>query len=111
MRDGQWLDNKTYTNFSHKQNEYAIKLSEVPAIRVSWERGGPDCSVSGSACKVEKSEEGEGKESAAPVARNRVLICLRRAALSLAMTTASLSLATSLSPCGLRLTYATSRCR
>ncbi len=64
MRDAQWLDNKTYTNFSHKQNEYAIKLSEVAAIRVSWERGGPDCSVTGSACKVEKSEEGEGKESA-----------------------------------------------
>jgi len=64
MRDAQWLDSKSYTNFSHKQNQYAIRLSEVPAIRVSWERGGPDCSVSGSACKVEKSEEGEAKESA-----------------------------------------------
>ncbi len=57
MRDTQWLDNRTYTNFSRQQNEYAIRLSDVPAIRASWERGGPDCPISGSSCKVEKSEE------------------------------------------------------
>lgn len=59
LRDVQWLDNKTYANFSHKQNEYAIKLSDVPAIRESWERGGPDCAITGSVCKPEKPEEGE----------------------------------------------------
>jgi len=65
MRDGQWLDNKTYTGFSHKQNQYAIKLSEVPAIRISWERGGPDCSLANSAkCEAPKSEDSEHKESA-----------------------------------------------
>ncbi len=65
MRDGQWLDNKTYGRFSHKQNEYAIKLSDVAAIRNSWERGGPDCSVADSAsCKPAKSEEAEHKEPA-----------------------------------------------
>jgi hypothetical protein len=66
VRDAQWLDNKTYEAFSHKQNEYAVKLSEVAAIRASWERGGPDCAVGGSpARKTEKSGEGEEKESAA----------------------------------------------
>ena len=65
MRDGQWLDNKTYEGFSHKQNEYAIKLSETSLIRSSWERGGPDCSISGSSTpKTEKSEEGESEEPA-----------------------------------------------
>ena len=65
MRDGQWLDNKTYECFSHKQNEYAIKLSEASAIRASWERGGPDCSLSGASMpKVEKSEEGESEKPA-----------------------------------------------
>jgi hypothetical protein len=65
MRDAQWLDNKTYEGFSHTQNEYAIKLSEVAAIRTSWERGGPDCVVSGaSVCKPEKPEGGEEKEAA-----------------------------------------------
>ncbi|QNI31120.1 hypothetical protein H7849_18730 [Alloacidobacterium dinghuense] len=70
MRDAQWLDNRTYCTFSHKQNEYAIQLSEVPAIRASWERGGPDCSISGaSTCKPEKSEEGENKEAHCPQSR------------------------------------------
>jgi hypothetical protein len=65
MRDAQWLDNRTYEGFSHKQNEYAIKLSEVAAIRASWERGGPDCVVSGaSSCKPEKPEGGEEKAAA-----------------------------------------------
>ncbi len=71
MRDAQWLDNKTYVNFSHKQNEYAIKLSEVPAIRTSWERGGPDCFLSGSACKAEKSEEGESAVPAGDCPKSR----------------------------------------
>jgi hypothetical protein len=58
MRDAQWLDNKTYGNFSHRQNEYAIRLSEVPVIRASWERGGPDCPISASsACKTESADE------------------------------------------------------
>jgi hypothetical protein len=65
MRDAQWLDNRTYEGFSHKQNEYAIKLSDVAAIRASWERGGPDCVVSGaSSCKPEKPEGGEEKAAA-----------------------------------------------
>src|SRR6202008_847358 len=64
MRDAQWLDNKTFENLCHKQNEYAIKLSEVPEIRESWERGGPDCLVSGSPASKADKQEGEEKEAA-----------------------------------------------
>ena len=65
MRDAQWLDNITFENFSHQQNQYAIKVSEVAAIRTSWERGGPDCSLTeSSASKAAQSGEAEDKELA-----------------------------------------------
>ena len=69
MRDSQWLDDVTYCSFSHRQNKYAIKLSEAAAIRTSWDRGGHDCSVQESSCKPAKSEEGEHKEAGCPESR------------------------------------------
>ncbi|HVW76621.1 MAG TPA: hypothetical protein VHB45_03340 [Alloacidobacterium sp.] len=66
LRDTQWLDNVTYTDFSQTQNEYAIRLSETDAIRASWERGGPDCVIGGAPPAKGKSaaEDSEDKASA-----------------------------------------------
>ncbi len=65
MRDGEWLDNLTYTNFSRTQNECAIRLSETDAIQSAWKRGGPDCVLPGTPPpKAAASEEEGGKAGA-----------------------------------------------
>lgn len=63
MRDTQWLENVTYTDFSQTQNEYAVRLSETDAIRTSWERGGPDCVIGGAPPAKSAAGEGDGKAS------------------------------------------------
>jgi len=69
MRDAQWVDNQTYAGFSHQQNQYALRLSQEPAILASWERGGPDCSSTGAPAKAKAAkadkEDSEDAGSAA----------------------------------------------
>lgn len=46
MGDSQWTSSVAYSDFSARQNEYALMLARTPEVHAVWMRGGPDCSPS-----------------------------------------------------------------